>query len=40
MVLELEFPLPVKLGQRDRGWFEDELADWIERRPRMQEPSP
>ena len=24
---QLEFPQPVTLGKRDRGWFEDEIAE-------------
>ncbi len=33
---QLAFPQPVTLGKRDRGWFEDEVAAWIERRPRVE----
>ena len=32
----LDFPQPVTLGKRDRSWYEDEIADWIERRPRVR----
>ena len=31
---DIGFPQPVRLGPRDRGWFEDEIAHWIEARPR------
>ena len=31
---EIDFPRPVRLGPRDRGWFEDEIVSWIEARPR------
>ncbi len=30
----IAFPQPVRLGPRDRGWFEDEINHWIEARPR------
>ena len=30
----LDFPSPVRLGPRDRGWFADEILAWIEARPR------
>jgi prophage regulatory protein len=33
-----EFPLPVAIGRRSIGWFEDEIDDWIARRPRCSYP--
>ncbi len=35
--LALGFPRPVQLGPRDRGWYEDEVRDWIDARPRKPE---
>ncbi len=32
---ELGFPKPVRLGPRDRGWYEDEIDRWIEERVRL-----
>ena len=29
-----EFPRPVKLSAQAVGWFEDEIAQWQEQRPR------
>ena len=29
-----EFPRPVKLSAQAVGWFEDEVAQWQEQRPR------
>lgn len=29
------FPKPVRLGPRDRGWYEDEIQDWINNLPRV-----
>ena len=34
---EIHFPRPVGLGPRDRGWYEDEVRDWIDARPRKPE---
>ena len=34
--LELGFPQPVRLGERDRGWYADELEEWISSRPRVR----
>ena len=31
----LGFPQPVRLGERDRGWYEDEVDEWISSRPRV-----
>ncbi len=32
---ELGFPKPVRLGPRDRGWYEDEIDRWIEKLVRL-----
>ena len=32
------FPQPVQLGPRDRAWYEDEVSDWIDARPRRVAP--
>ena len=26
----LNFPPPIRLGPRDRGWFSDEVQEWID----------
>ncbi len=31
----LQFPCPVRLGHRDRGWYEDEIKRWLDTRPRV-----
>jgi predicted DNA-binding transcriptional regulator AlpA len=36
----MDFPRPVQLGPRDRGWYEDEVAAWIEYRPRKRVHAP
>ena len=36
---DLNFPPPVRLGPRDRGWFSDEVAAWIDSRPVGYEPT-
>ena len=33
MVGRDEFPAPVKLGARARGWLESELTEWMRSRP-------
>ena len=33
----LAFPRPVQLGPRDRGWYAEEIAAWIDARPRCSE---
>ncbi len=35
MVKDAEFPAPVKLGPRSVAWRSDEVAEWIESRPRV-----
>lgn len=37
---EIGFPTPVHLGPRDRGWYKDEIAEWIAARPRRQQIQP
>ncbi len=34
----LGFPQPIQLGPRDRAWYEDEVSDWIDARPRRVAP--
>ena len=29
------FPAPVSIGANAIGWYEDEIDDWLERRPRV-----
>ena len=29
------FPAPVQLGPRSIGWYEDEIAAWLDSRPRV-----
>ena len=30
---EMKFPMPIRLGHRDRAWEEDEVLEWLARRP-------
>ena len=32
---EDDFPAPVQLGPNAIGWYEDEIDDWLESRPRV-----
>jgi prophage regulatory protein len=34
LIAQGEFPRPVKLSAQAVGWFEDEIAQWQEQRPR------
>jgi predicted DNA-binding transcriptional regulator AlpA len=36
---DLNFPPPVRVGHRDRGWFSDEVAAWIDSRPVRNKPT-
>ncbi len=29
------FPLPVRRGENSNGWWEDEIDEWLETRPRV-----
>lgn len=31
-----DFPKPVSLGENSIGWYEDEVAEWIENRQRVE----
>jgi predicted DNA-binding transcriptional regulator AlpA len=30
-----DFPAPVQLGPNSTGWYEDEIENWLARRPRV-----
>ena len=32
-----DFPVPVQLGPNAIGWYEDEIDEWLESRPRVHE---
>ncbi len=33
---EDDFPAPVQIGANSTGWFEDEIIEWQESRPRVE----
>ena len=33
------FPAPIELGVNSIGWFEDEVEDWLDSRPRRGRPT-
>jgi len=33
-----DFPGRVVLGPRSMGWFQDEILDWLDSRPRFSDP--
>ena len=39
-VVDLGFPRPIRLGPRDRAWYEDEVDAWLESRPRIVPSTP
>lgn len=36
LVKDGSFPSPVMLGERRRGWIEEEVEAWIQDRPRVR----
>lgn len=40
LIKEGKFPVPLRLGARAVGWRSDEVAAWIDSRPRARESTP
>ncbi len=36
LMAEVEFPRPVRLSEQSVGWFEDEIEEWQQSRPRAK----